>query len=143
MREINAIPGDFRIRFMTSHPKDCTRELLDAMADCEKVAKHLHLPFQSGNDRVLKEMNRRYTREQYLELIRYARQVMPELSLTSDVIVGFPGETYEAFQDTLSLVEEVGFTSLFTFIFSPREGRPLPKCPDPRFPGGKQMVPAN
>ena len=70
LREINAIPGDFRIRFMTSHPKDCTRELLDAMADCEKVAKHLHLPVQSGNDRVLKEMNRRYTREQYLELIR-------------------------------------------------------------------------
>ena len=131
LREINAIPGDFRIRFMTSHPKDCTRELLDAMADCEKVAKHLHLPFQSGNDRVLKEMNRRYTREQYLELIRYARQVMPELSLTSDVIVGFPGETYEAFQDTLSLVEEVGFTSLFTFIFSPREGTPAAKMPDP------------
>ena len=70
LREINAIPGDFRIRFMTSHPKDCTRELLDAMADCEKVAKHLHLPVQSGNDRVLKEMNRRYTREQYLELIQ-------------------------------------------------------------------------
>ena len=131
LREINAIPGDFRIRFMTSHPKDCTRELLDAMADCEKVAKHLHLPVQSGNDRVLKEMNRRYTREQYLELIRYARQVMPELSLTSDVIVGFPGETYEAFQDTLSLVEEVGFTSLFTFIFSPREGTPAAKMPDP------------
>lgn len=82
-------------------------------------------------------MNRRYTREQYLELIRYARQVMPELSLTSDVIVGFPGETYEAFQDTLSLVEEVGFTSLFTFIFSPREGTPLPKCPTP-FPGRKR-----
>ena len=140
LREINAIPGDFRIRFMTSHPKDCTRELLDAMADCEKVAKHLHLPFQSGNDRVLKEMNRRYTREQYLELIRYARQVMPELSLTSDVIVGFPGETYEAFQDTLSLVEEVGFTSLFTFIFSPREGTPAAKMPDP-VSGGKQMVP--
>ena len=76
-------------------------------------------------------MNRRYTREQYLELIRYARQVMPELSLTSDVIVGFPGETYEAFQDTLSLVEEVGFTSLFTFIFSPREGTPAAKMPDP------------
>ncbi len=131
LREINAIPGDFRIRFMTSHPKDCTRELLDAMAGCEKVAKHLHLPFQSGNDRVLKEMNRRYTREQYLELTRYARQVMPELSLTSDVIVGFPGETYEEFQDTLRLVKEVGFTSLFTFLFSPREGTPAAKMPDP------------
>lgn len=131
LREINAIPGAFRIRFMTSHPKDCTRELLDAMASCEKVAKHLHLPFQSGNNRVLKEMNRRYTREQYLELTRYARGVMPELSLTSDVIVGFPGETYGEFQDTLRLVEEVGFTSLFTFLYSPREGTPAAKMPDP------------
>lgn len=131
LRELNAIPGDFRLRFMTSHPRDCTRELLDAMADCEKAAKHLHLPFQSGSNRVLKEMNRHYTREQYLELIRYARAVMPELSVTSDVIVGFPGETYEEFQDTLSLVEEVGFTSLFTFLFSPREGTPAAKLPDP------------
>lgn len=131
LREINALPGDFRIRFMTSHPKDCTRELLDTMAACGKVAKHLHLPFQSGNNRVLREMNRRYTREQYLALVRYAREVMPEISLTSDVIVGFPGETYAEFQDTLSLVEEVGFTSLFTFLFSPREGTPAAKMPDP------------
>lgn len=131
LRMINALEGDFKIRFMTSHPKDCTPELLDAMAECEKCARHLHLPFQSGNNRVLKEMNRGYTREQYLELIRYAKKVMPDLSITSDIIVGFPGETYEEFLDTLSLVEEVGFTSLFTFIFSPRMGTKAEKMDDP------------
>lgn len=131
LRQINDLPGDFIIRFMTSHPKDCTRELLDTMASCDKVAKHLHLPFQSGNNRVLKEMNRGYTREKYLELARYARQVMPDLSMTSDVIVGFPGETYEEFRDTVSLIEEVKFTSLFTFIFSPRPGTRAADMPDP------------
>lgn len=131
LREINAIEGDFRIRFMTSHPKDCTFELLDAMAECEKVSKHLHLPCQSGNDRVLGEMNRGYTREKYLSLIAYARKVMPDISLTSDIIVGFPGETYEEFSDTLSLIEEVGFTSLYTFIYSPREGTKAASMPDP------------
>ena len=131
LREINAIEGDFRIRFMTSHPKDCTFELLDAMAECEKVSKHLHLPCQSGNDRVLGEMNRGYTREKYLSLIAYARKVMPDISLTSDIIVGFPGETYEEFCDTLSLIEEVGFTSLYTFIYSPREGTKAASMPDP------------
>lgn len=131
LRQINDLPGDFIIRFMTSHPKDCTKELLDTMASCDKVAKHLHLPFQSGNNRVLKEMNRGYTREKYLELARYARQVMPDLSMTSDVIVGFPGETYEEFRDTVSLIEEVKFTSLFTFIFSPRPGTRAADMPDP------------
>lgn len=131
LRAINDIDGDFTIRFMTSHPRDCTFELLDTMAQCKKVARHLHLPFQSGNDRVLKEMNRHYNRAQYLELIKYARKVMPDLSITSDVIVGFPGETYEEFCDTLSLVEEVQFTSLFTFIFSPRVGTPAAKMDDP------------
>lgn len=131
LREINAISGDFRIRFMTSHPKDCTHELLDAMAECEKVSKHLHLPFQSGNDRVLQAMNRGYTREKYLSLIAYARQKMPDISLTSDVIVGFPGETREEFLDTVSLIKEVGFTSLFTFIYSPREGTKAAAMPDP------------
>lgn len=132
LRRINDIDGDFRIRFMTSHPKDCTKELLDAMAECDKVAKHLHLPFQSGNDRVLKAMNRHYDRAKYLELINYAKEKMgDELSLTSDIIVGFPGETYEEFKDTLSLVEEVKFTSLFTFIFSPRKGTPAAEMPDP------------
>ena len=131
LRRINAIEGDFRIRFMTSHPKDCTHELLDAMAECEKVAKHLHLPFQSGSDRVLRAMNRHYTRGEYLSLIRYAREKMPGPSITSDVIVGFPGETYEEFRETLSLIREVGFTSLFTFIFSPRPGTPAAQMEDP------------
>lgn len=131
LRRVNAIPGDFTIRFMTSHPKDATPALFDTIAACEKVSRHFHLPFQSGNDRVLKAMNRRYTREQYLGLVRYARQVIPDISFTSDVIVGFPGETREEFEDTLSLVKEVGFTSLFTFIFSPRKGTPAAEMEDP------------
>ncbi len=131
LRMLNDIEGDFQIRFMTSHPKDCTIELLDAMRDCDKVCKHLHLPFQSGNDRVLKIMNRHYDRQRYLSLIEAARERMPDISLTSDVIVGFPGETYEEFKDTLSLVEQVRFTSLFTFIYSPREGTPAAKMDDP------------
>ena len=131
LRMINDLEGDFKIRFMTSHPKDCTRELLDTMAQCSKVARHLHLPFQSGNNRILREMNRGYTREEYLELIRYARKVMPDISVTSDIIVGFPGEAYEEFRDTLSLIEEVRFTSLFTFIFSPRVGTRAENMPDP------------
>lgn len=132
LRELNALEGDFRIRFMTSHPKDCTRELIETMAECDKVAQHLHLPFQSGSDRVLKAMNRHYTREQYLSLINYAKELMgDELSITSDIIVGFPGETYEEFKETLSLVEEVKATSLFTFIYSPRKGTPAAEMPDP------------
>ncbi len=131
LKEINDIPGDFLIRFMTSHPKDCSYMLLDTMAECEKVERHLHLPFQSGNDRVLKAMNRHYDRARYLDLVHYAKQVMPDLSLTSDVIVGFPGETHEEFLDTVSLVQEVGFTSLYTFIYSPRVGTPGAKMPDP------------
>ena len=131
LRMINGIPGDFRIRFMTSHPKDCTKELLDAMAECGKVARHLHLPVQSGSDRVLRAMNRSYTRARYLELVRYAREVMPDISLTSDIIVGFPGETYEEFQETLSLIREVKYTSLFTFIFSPRTGTKAAAMEDP------------
>ena len=132
LRKLNALEGDFRIRFMTSHPKDCTRELLETMAQCDKVAKHLHLPFQSGNNRVLKAMNRCYTRESYLELINYAKELMgDELSITSDIIVGFPGETYEEFLDTYSLVEELGATSLFTFIYSARVGTPAAELDDP------------
>ncbi len=132
LKKLNSLEGDFRIRFMTSHPKDCTRELLETMASCDKVAKHLHLPFQSGNNRVLKAMNRGYTRERYLELINYAKELMgDELSITSDIIVGFPGETYEEFKDTYSLVEELGATSLFTFIYSPRVGTPAAKLADP------------
>lgn len=131
LRRINAIEGDFTIRFMTSHPKDATHELFDTIAACEKVSRHFHLPFQSGNDRVLQAMNRRYTRAQYLELVDYARKVIPDISFTSDVIVGFPGETREEFEDTLSLVEAVEFTSLFTFIYSPRTGTPAAVMDDP------------
>lgn len=131
LRRINAIPGDFVIRFMTSHPKDATKELFDTIAECEKVSRHFHLPFQSGSNRILKEMNRRYTREQYLELIAYARKTVPGITFTSDVIVGFPGEQREDFEQTLSLIREVGFASLFTFIFSPREGTPAAKMEDP------------
>ena len=132
LRTLNDLEGDFRIRFMTSHPKDCTKELIETMAQCDKVATHLHLPFQSGNDRVLKAMNRSYTREKYLSLINYAKELMgDELSITSDIIVGFPGETYEEFCDTLSLVEEIKATSLFTFIYSPRKGTPAAEMDDP------------
>lgn len=131
LRRINDLPGDFTIRFMTSHPKDATHELFDTIAACQKVSRHFHLPFQSGNDRVLRAMNRHYDRAQYLELIAYARRVVPDISFTSDVIVGFPGETREEFEDTLSLVQEVGFTSLFTFIYSPRVGTPAAALPDP------------
>ncbi len=131
LRRINAIEGDFLIRFMTSHPRDASKELFDTIAACEKVSRHFHLPFQSGSDRILKAMNRHYNREQYLELIRYARKVIPDISFTSDVIVGFPGETREDFEQTLSLIEEVGFVSLFTFIYSPREGTPAASMPDP------------
>ena len=132
LRMLNDIDGDFRIRFMTSHPKDCTKELIETMAQCDKVAEHLHLPFQSGSNRVLKAMNRHYTREQYLELIKYARKLMgDELSITSDIIVGFPGETYEEFKETLSLVKEINATQLFTFIYSRREGTPAAKMDDP------------
>ncbi|MGI6264016.1 MAG: tRNA (N6-isopentenyl adenosine(37)-C2)-methylthiotransferase MiaB [Acutalibacteraceae bacterium] len=131
LRRINAIPGDFWIRFMTSHPKDATRELFDTIAACEKVSRHFHLPFQSGSDRILRAMNRHYDRAQYLALIDYARKTVPGIRFTSDVIVGFPGETREDFEQTLSLIRDVGFLSLFTFIFSPRKGTPAAKMDDP------------
>ena len=131
LEQVNAIPGEFLIRFMTSHPKDAGPRLFDAMAACEKVAPVLHLPFQSGSSRVLKAMNRGYTREHYLELIAQLRQRIPNIVLTSDVIVGFPGETQEEFEETLSLIEAVRYDALFTFIFSPRRGTPAAKLPDP------------
>ena len=131
LRRINDIEGDFIIRFMTSHPRDASKKLFDTIAACPKVERHIHLPFQSGSDRILKEMNRHYTRAQYLELIDYARRVIPDVVFTSDVIVGFPGETREDFEQTLSLIEQVGFISLYTFIFSPREGTPAAGMPDP------------
>ena len=118
------IPGDFKIRFMTSHPRDASEKLFDTMAKYDKIAKQLHLPFQSGSSRVLKAMNRHYDREVYLRKVNYAKSVMPGLVLTSDVIVGFPGETEEEFEETISLIQEVHYDSLFTFIFSPRPGTP-------------------
>ncbi|MGI6030707.1 MAG: tRNA (N6-isopentenyl adenosine(37)-C2)-methylthiotransferase MiaB [Eubacteriales bacterium] len=124
LRRIDAIPGDFRLRFMTSHPKDATPELFQAMAECDKVANYLHLPFQSGSDRILSVMNRRYTRSQYLEKLVDLRSRMPGIVLSSDIIVGFPGETEEDFEDTLSLVREVEFDNLFTFLYSKRVGTP-------------------
>ena len=131
IREIDRIPGDYWLRFMTSHPKDCTRELIDTIADSDHLSLHLHLPFQSGSDRILKAMNRRYRREKYIDIVKYAKERIPGVSLTSDVIVGFPGETYEDFQQTLSLIREVGFTSLFTFIYSPRKGTPAAVMDNP------------
>ena len=131
LRELDKLEGDYWLRFMTSHPKDCGKDLLDAMAEGAHVARHLHLPVQSGCDRILREMNRKYTAAQYLEVVRYAREVMPDISFTSDVIVGFPGETYEKFRETLALVEQAQYTSLFTFIFSPREGTRAATLPDP------------
>lgn len=131
LKKIDAIDGDYVLRFMTSHPKDCTKELIDTIAESRHISTHLHLPFQSGSNRILKQMNRRYTREKYLEIVNYAKEKIPNVSLTSDIIVGFPGETEEDFQDTLSLIEEVGFTSLFTFIYSKRVGTPAAKMEDP------------
>ena len=114
--------GIERIRFMTSHPKDLSDELIQAMGACKHVLPQFHLPVQAGNDEILRRMNRRYTREQYLEKVRKLREVVPGIGLTTDIIVGFPGETEEQFLDTLSIVREVGYDSAFTFIYSPRTG---------------------
>lgn len=129
--EIDQTEGDYWLRFMTSHPKDCSKELIDTIARSKHISKHLHLPFQSGSNRVLKAMNRHYDRKKYLETVAYAKEKIDGLSLTSDIIVGFPGETYEDFKETLSLIREVEFTSLFTFIFSPRKGTPAESMADP------------
>ena len=131
LAEIVELPGDFLIRFMTSHPKDASEKLFDTMAKYPKIAKQLHLPFQSGSSRVLKAMNRHYDRETYLKKVAYAKSLMPDLVLTSDVIVGFPGETEEEFEETISLIQEVHYDSLFTFIFSPRTGTPAASMEDP------------
>ena len=131
LAEIAQLEGDFLIRFMTSHPKDASEKLFDTMAKYPKIAKQLHLPFQSGSSRVLKAMNRHYDRETYLKKVAYAKSVMPDLVLTSDVIVGFPGETEEEFEETISLIQAVHYDSLFTFIFSPRTGTPAASMDDP------------
>ncbi len=131
LRQVDAVEGDFRIRFMTSHPKDATHELIDAIADCKKVCKHLHLPVQCGSNRILSLMNRHYTKADYLDLIRYAKQKIPGLALSSDIIVGFPGETYEDFKETLELLKEVDYHLLYTFIYSRREGTKAAVMDDP------------
>ena len=131
LAQINGISGDFLVRFMTSHPKDASQKLFETMARCDKVAPQLHLPVQSGSSRVLKAMNRHYDREIYLDEVRRLKALIPDIVLTSDIIVGFPGETQEEFEETLSLLEEVRFDSLFTFIFSPRVGTPAAKMDDP------------
>ena len=131
LRRLDRFEGDFRLRFMTSHPKDASKELVDTIAQSKHICHHIHLPFQSGNDRILKEMNRVYNREKDLSLVSYIKEKIPDISLTSDVIVGFPGETEAEFEDTLSLIREVEFTSLYTFIYSPRVGTKAAKMPDP------------
>ena len=131
VRQLDKIEGDYLIRFMSSQPKDATPKLFDTMARSRHVAHQLHLPVQSGCDRVLRAMNRPYDRAKYLELITYARKVMPDLVLTSDVIIGFPGETEAEAMETVELVRQVEFDALFTFIFSPRPGTPAAKMDDP------------
>lgn len=126
LRLVNAT-GIERIRFTTSHPKDISPDLINTMAECEHVCEHLHLPVQSGSSRILHAMNRGYTREHYLELVRSIRARMPDIALTTDLIVGFPGETEQDFEETLGLIEQVGYDAAFTFAYSPREGTPAAK----------------
>lgn len=122
LHDICALEGDFKLSFMTSHPKDLTEEVIDAIASEDKIEKYIHLPAQSGNNRILKVMNRNYTREKYLDIIDKIREKIPSCRITSDFIVGFPGETDEEFEDTYSLIEKVRFDSIFAFMYSPREG---------------------
>lgn len=128
--EICAIEGDFVLKFMTSHPKDATEELFDAIERNEKCERHFHLPLQSGSSRILKKMNRKYAAEEYLRLVHSLRRRIPEIALTTDIIVGFPGETEEDFTETLSLLEACRFDGVFSFIYSPRKGTPAAEMPD-------------
>lgn len=130
LAELDKIPGDYLIRFMTSHPKDATHELIDVIAQSQHVARHFHLPMQAGSNAILKAMNRRYTRESYLELIEYMRKKMPDIAISSDIIVGFPGETEEDFAATLDAVERAQFDFIYSFIYSPRKGTPAAEMPD-------------
>lgn len=130
LRKLNDLSGDFEISFMTSHPKDCSKELIDTIAECSKISKHLHLPVQCGSDRILKLMNRKYTIEEYKKLIDYARLKIDNLVLSSDIIVGFPGETYEDFLKTKEILEYVKYDFLFNFIYSKREGTVASKMED-------------
>ncbi len=125
------LDGDFRLRFMTSHPKDVFDALVDTIAREEKIVRHFHLPLQSGSDRILEKMNRRYTREKYLGIVRRLRERIPDISLTTDLIVGFPGETEEDFEATMDMVRRVRWDAVFSFIYSPRRGTPAAEMPDP------------
>jgi len=122
LREVNAVEGIERIRFTTSHPKDVSDKLIDTIAECSKVCEHIHMPLQAGSNTVLQRMNRSYTREHYLELVGKIRHKIPSIAITSDLIVGFPGETEEDFLQTLDMVEKVRFDAAFTFMYSPRSG---------------------
>lgn len=130
LRKVDQIEGLERIRFMTSHPKDLSEELILAMKECKKVCNHLHLPLQSGSSRILEKMNRRYTKEQYLDLVDRIRAAMPDIALTTDIIVGFPGETEADFEETMDVVKKVRYDSAFTFIYSKRTGTPAAAMPD-------------
>ena len=130
LRRLNEIEGDFWIRFMSSHPKDASAGLIDAIFDCEKVAKHLHLPVQSGSDDVLRRMNRRYTAEKYLGIVDEIRRRDPDFSLTTDIIVGFPDETNEDFEATLDIMERVRYDNIYSFIYSKRTGTKAAEMPD-------------
>ncbi len=124
LRMVNEVEGIERIRFMTSHPKDLSDELIEAMTDCPKVCKSLHLPVQAGSSEILRRMNRNYTKESYLETVRKIKEAMPEITLSTDIIVGFPGETEEDFQETLDVIRKVGYSTAYTFIYSKRTGTP-------------------
>jgi len=130
LRDVNAIEGLERIRFMTSHPKDISDKLLETMAASEHICEYLHLPVQAGSNRVLKAMNRKYTREQYLDIVKRARALMPDLSISTDIIVGFPGETDEELHETIALIEEVAYDSAFTYLYSKRTGTPAAEIED-------------
>ncbi len=127
LRQVNDIEGVERVRYMTSHPRDMSEEVIKAVAECEHVCENFHVPFQAGSDEILRQMNRGYNREKYLELIKTIRRYVPDAAITTDIIVGFPGETDEDFADTLNLVKEVGFDAAFTFIYSKRSGTPAAK----------------
>lgn len=130
LKEVEQVDGIKRIRFMTSHPKDLSDELIDTMADSDKICRHLHLPLQSGSDRILKEMNRRYTKEGYLDLARRIRDRIPDIAITTDIMVGFPGETRADIDDTIDVIEKVHYENAFTFIYSKRTGTPAASRPD-------------
>lgn len=130
LRRLSSIEGDYKLRFMTSHPKDATRELVDVMASSERIAKQFHLPLQSGSNSILKAMNRGYTVEKYLDTVGYIREKMPDVTLTSDIIVGFPGETEEDFEATLDVLRRVRYDMVYSFIYSPRSGTPAAQMAD-------------